>query len=184
MQKIISICLCHDLVAEFDDHAFGGPGADAADVLEDLDVGVDDSVAEGGDIHAAEDGEGGLRADAVHCEQEFEDLEFLLLREPEELERVLADLEPGQDRGGAALLRQDVVGAHGDGDEISDAVHVEDEFGEVQGDDFACELSDHVRASFPARAHAGFPVDSLQYYTCFCGKIKRVSAAARRRSSR
>ena len=120
------------------------PGADAADVLQDLDVGVDDGVAERGDVHAAEDGEGGLRADAVHREQELEDFELLLFREPEELEGVLAYLEPGQERGGAAFLRQDVVSAHWDGDEIPDAVHVEDDFGEVQGNDLACELSDHV----------------------------------------
>ena len=142
----------HDLVAELDDHAFGGTRTDAADVLEHLDVRVDDGVAERGDVHAAEDGKGCFRTDAVHSKQEFEDLKFLLLREAEELERILADLEPGQERGSAAFLRQDVVGAHGDGNEIADAVHVEDEFGEVQGNDLACESSDHVWASLLVRS--------------------------------
>ena len=146
----------HDLVAELDDHAFGGLGPDAADMLEDLDVRVDDGVAERGDVHAAENGEGGLRSDSVYGEQELEDLEFFLFCESEELKRVLADLEPSQDCGGTSFLRKHVVGAHGDGDEVSDAVHVEDEFCEIQGNDLACELSDHIRASFPARACAGF----------------------------
>ena len=79
------------LLLQLEHDALRGLQADAGDRLEALDVVARDRAAQLGRRRAGDDRERDLRADAVHAEQQLEELALVGRGEAEELQRVLAD---------------------------------------------------------------------------------------------
>src|SRR6185295_14969763 len=87
-----------ELLLELEDDALGGLLADPRDRLEACVVAHRDRLAQLRRRRSRDDGERNLRADARDGEEMDEELALLGIREPVQLERVLANVEVGVDR--------------------------------------------------------------------------------------
>ena len=91
-----------------------------------------------------ENGERDFRADALHVLQQAEPVALGIGQKAEQADRVLAHLRLDGENRSLAGARQFLQGAGGAGDDIADAMHVEDHMILVQGIHHALEFADHL----------------------------------------
>ena len=133
-----------DLVLQFHDNALRGFLADAGDLRQGLDVAGGDGAAKGRRIHAAQNVQSDLRADAADgVDEQPEQFAFRRRHEAVEHMRVLAHRQMREQFHRATRRRQFIVGGKRYEHFVADAMNRHGDLGRQRFDQFALKKRDH-----------------------------------------